>query len=78
MYLLKPTTLNDSEFEYMEFKEIRQQEYVIESIENLKSGISYSFGVILISEDGNYNYDDIQIIKYSTLCQSITKSNIHH
>lgn len=73
MYLLKPT-LNDSEFEYMEFKEIGKQESVIETIENLTPGISYSFGVILISEDGNYNYEDIQIIKYSTLCPCIVNS----
>lgn len=58
----------------MEFKEIGQQKSAIETIENLEPGISYSIGVILISEDGNYNYEDIQIVKYSTLCHCIVKS----
>ncbi|KAL5235451.1 hypothetical protein ACI65C_002861 [Semiaphis heraclei] len=61
-------TLNESDFQYLEIKELIQRESVIETINNLKSGISYSFGVILVSEDGNYNIEDIQIANYSTKC----------
>ncbi|KAL5235450.1 hypothetical protein ACI65C_002860 [Semiaphis heraclei] len=59
---------NESEFQYLELKELRKQEPVIEIIQDLKSGILYSFGVLLVSEDGNYNIEDIKIANYSTKC----------
>ncbi|XP_022174267.1 uncharacterized protein LOC111036533 isoform X2 [Myzus persicae] len=59
---------DESEFQYPEIKEIGQQKSVIEIIDNLQQGISYTFGVILISEDGNYNTEDIKTVNYSTKC----------
>ncbi|XP_001943393.2 uncharacterized protein LOC100166399 [Acyrthosiphon pisum] len=59
---------NESKFQYLELKELRQQKSVIEVIDDLKPGISYTFGVILVSEDGNYNIDDIKTVNYSTKC----------
>ncbi|XP_029343331.1 uncharacterized protein LOC100159980 [Acyrthosiphon pisum] len=62
------TTSNESEFKQLELKEIREQNSVIEIIDNLKPGISYSFGVMLVAEDGNSNKEDIQIVNYTTKC----------
>ncbi|XP_026822080.1 LOW QUALITY PROTEIN: tenascin-like [Rhopalosiphum maidis] len=59
---------NESEFQYLELKEIGKQKSVVETTENLKPGISYTFGVILVSEDGNYNIEDIITVNYSTNC----------
>ncbi|KAF0753286.1 Tyrosine-protein kinase receptor Tie-2, partial [Aphis craccivora] len=58
---------NESEFQYSEMKKIDEQESVIE-ITNLKPGILYTFGAILVSEDGNYNIEDIKTVDYSTKC----------
>ncbi|XP_060851896.1 uncharacterized protein LOC132930188 isoform X2 [Rhopalosiphum padi] len=59
---------NESEFQYLELKEIGDQKSIIEITDNLKPGISYTFGVILVSEDGNNNIEDIKIVNYSTRC----------
>lgn len=69
------TTSNESEFKQLELKEIRQQNSVIEIIDNLKPGISYSFGVMLVAEDGNSNKEDIQIVNYTTKCLFSRKIN---
>ena len=69
LYLFK-IAANESEFQYSEMKEIGEQDSVIE-ITNLKPGILYTFGAILVSEDGNYNIDDIKTVDYSTKCLSI-------
>jgi len=45
-------------------------------MDNLKPGIPYTIGVILVSEDGNYNIEDIKTVNYSTSCLSINKNNI--
>lgn len=68
--------LNESEFQYLELKELGQQVSVIEIIDNLKPGTSYTFGVILVSEDGNYNIEDIKTANYSTKC--IMSRNINY
>lgn len=60
--------LNESELQYLELKEIKQQKFVVETIEDLIPGISYSFGVMLVSEDGNYNIEDTKTVNYSTMC----------
>lgn len=67
-FFLQPTASNESEFQYMDPVEIGQNKSVIATIDNLKSGISYTFGVILVSEDENYNFDDIKLANYKTLC----------
>lgn len=69
-FIFKPA-LNESEYQYTEFKEIKGQNSVTEIIDDLQPGIAYSFGVVLISEDGNYNNDDIVMVNYSTLCRCI-------
>jgi len=51
-------------------KEIGEQNSIIE-ITNLKPGTLYTFGAILVSEDGNYNIEDIKTVDYSTKCLSI-------
>ncbi|CAI6376985.1 unnamed protein product [Macrosiphum euphorbiae] len=61
-------TSNESEFKQLELKEIKQQNSVTEIIDNLKPGISYSFGVIIVAEDGNSNIEDIKIVNYTTKC----------
>ncbi|XP_060876579.1 uncharacterized protein LOC132949615 [Metopolophium dirhodum] len=67
---------NESKFQYLELKELRHQKSVIEVIDDLKPGISYTFGVILVSEDGNYNIDDIKTVNYLTKC--LTPRNINY
>ncbi|XP_026805156.1 tenascin-like [Rhopalosiphum maidis] len=59
---------NESEFQYLELKEIGEQKSVIEIMDNLIPGIPYTIGVILVSEDGNYNTEDIKTVNYSTSC----------
>ncbi|KAL4119661.1 hypothetical protein QTP88_012455 [Uroleucon formosanum] len=66
--ILFKITSNESEFTQLELKEIRQQNSVIEFIDNLKPGISYSFGVMLVAEDGNSNIEDMKIVNYTTKC----------
>ncbi|XP_027837642.2 uncharacterized protein LOC114120057 [Aphis gossypii] len=56
-----------SEFQYSEMKEIGEQDSVIE-ITNLKPGMLYTFGAILVSEDGNYNIKNIKTADYYTKC----------
>ncbi|CAI6363846.1 unnamed protein product [Macrosiphum euphorbiae] len=65
--ILFKATSNESKFQYLELKEFKQKS-VIEVIDDLRPGISYTFGVILVSEDGNYNIDDIKTVNYSTKC----------
>lgn len=57
-------------------KEIEEQDFVIE-ITNLKPGMLYTFGVILVSEDGNYNIEDIKTVDYSTKCLCIHNNTIY-
>lgn len=59
-----------SEFQYSEMKEIGEQDSVIE-ITNLKPGMLYTFGAILVSEDGNYNIKNIKTADYYTKCLCI-------
>jgi len=66
-YIFKPA--NESEYQYTELKEINQNESVIETVDNLKPETSYSFGVIIVSGDGNYNFEDIVTVNYTTLCR---------
>ncbi|XP_025205629.1 uncharacterized protein LOC112601954, partial [Melanaphis sacchari] len=66
---------NESKYQYMELKEIGQEKSVVEIIDGLNSGISYTFGVILVSEDGNYNLEDMQTINYSTKCLMSENTN---
>jgi len=61
-------TSNESEFQYLDLKEIGEQNSVIEIMDNLKPGLSYTIGVILVTEDGNYNIEDIKTVNYSTSC----------
>ncbi|CAI6369742.1 unnamed protein product [Macrosiphum euphorbiae] len=66
---------NESKFQYLELKELKQKS-VIEVIDDLRPGISYTFGVILVSEDGNYNIDDIKTVNYTTKC--LTPRNLNY
>ncbi|KAL4091643.1 hypothetical protein QTP88_026302 [Uroleucon formosanum] len=59
---------NKSKFQYLELKKLRQQKSIIEIIDDLKTGISYTFGVLLVSEEVNNNIDDIKTVNYSTVC----------
>lgn len=60
---------SDNDFQYSEVDEINNLNRTV-TIDNLQSGMIYTFGVLLINNDGNYNDEDFIKVNYTTLCHS--------
>ncbi|XP_050436297.1 uncharacterized protein LOC126843040 [Adelges cooleyi] len=59
---------SELDFQYLDIKEIGNSEYIVETIYNLLPDTPYLFGVRIITEDGNYNDENINIATYKTSC----------
>ncbi|XP_050432769.1 uncharacterized protein LOC126840846 [Adelges cooleyi] len=57
-----------SNFDILDIKKIGDSNYNIEKIDNLLLGTEYTFGAVVITNDGNFNDEDINTKSYKTQC----------
>ncbi|XP_050443699.1 angiopoietin-1 receptor-like [Adelges cooleyi] len=58
-----------SGFQYTVFKEIQDSNYAVDKIDNLLVETEYTFGAIVVTEDGNLNDEDTSMVNYTIDCQ---------
>ncbi|XP_050442627.1 tenascin-like [Adelges cooleyi] len=60
---------SEFDFQYSDIKAIRNSYNIIDKVEHLHAGTEYTFGVKIISKDGNFNDEDMNTANYRTQCQ---------
>ncbi|XP_050419823.1 uncharacterized protein LOC126832850 [Adelges cooleyi] len=59
---------SNSDFNNLNVKKIGDSNYAIVNIDNLLLGTEYTFGAVVIADDGNFNDEDINTANYITQC----------